>query len=88
MTQTDLVESIISRYAVKVNIPPAGKNEVIIITGEKNGVEKAADEIRQIYESKVVFYCLRGRCQGLGKNYFASWIWRRAYFEGSNVRKN
>lgn len=55
MTQTDLVESIISRYAVKVNIPPAGKNEVIIITGEKNGVEKAADEIRQIYESKVVF---------------------------------
>lgn len=84
MTQTDLVESIISRYAVKVNIPPAGKNEVIIITGEKNGVEKAADEIRQIYESKVVFYCLRGRCQGLGpegKSYFASWIVECCIFE-------
>lgn len=52
------VESIISRYAVKVNIPPAGKNEVIIITGEKNGVEKAADEIRQIYESKKQFKTL------------------------------
>jgi hypothetical protein len=49
-----LVESIISRTGVKINIPsPEAKTETIIITGERDVVDVAAKEIRSLYEAKV-----------------------------------
>uniref|UniRef100_A0A183IEE5 Vigilin n=1 Tax=Soboliphyme baturini TaxID=241478 RepID=A0A183IEE5_9BILA len=50
----ETVDRIIQENGVRVNIPPrSANNEVIIITGEKTGVYKAANEIREIYEEKV-----------------------------------
>lgn len=47
------LDRITSETSAKINIPPpASKNETIIITGEREGVERAAKEIRAIYDSK------------------------------------
>ncbi|CDW54567.1 General transcription factor 3C polypeptide 2 [Trichuris trichiura] len=47
------VERIMQETGARVNIPPpSASNELITVTGEKEGVEKAAAMIRQIYEEK------------------------------------
>ncbi|KAI1727538.1 KH domain-containing protein [Ditylenchus destructor] len=47
------LDRIISETNAKINIPPhSAKGETIVITGEREGVEQAAKEIRAIYESK------------------------------------
>uniref|UniRef100_A0A915E188 K Homology domain-containing protein n=1 Tax=Ditylenchus dipsaci TaxID=166011 RepID=A0A915E188_9BILA len=49
----ETLDRIISLTYAKVNIPPPNsKNDTIIISGEREGVEQAAQEIRAIYESK------------------------------------
>lgn len=46
-------ERLVNVIGAKVNIPPSNsKNETIIVTGERENVEQAAQEIRSIYESK------------------------------------
>jgi hypothetical protein len=60
MAQTEvkilnLVEELMRRTGAKVNIPPNhANNETIIITGEREGVESAAEEINAIYQEKVI----------------------------------
>lgn len=47
------VEELMRRTGAKVNIPPNhANNETIIITGEREGVESAAEEINAIYQEK------------------------------------
>uniref|UniRef100_A0A914Y922 K Homology domain-containing protein n=1 Tax=Panagrolaimus superbus TaxID=310955 RepID=A0A914Y922_9BILA len=42
-----------NEYAVKINIPPAtSDNDKIVINGEREGVYKVVDILKQIYESK------------------------------------
>jgi exosome complex RNA-binding protein Rrp4/ribosomal protein S3 len=49
----EILDRIIATTSAKVNIPPSSsKNEKIIITGEREGVAIATQEIRSIYESK------------------------------------
>uniref|UniRef100_A0A5S6Q752 K Homology domain-containing protein n=1 Tax=Trichuris muris TaxID=70415 RepID=A0A5S6Q752_TRIMR len=48
------VERIMQETGARVNIPPpSASNELITVTGEKEGVEKASAMIRQIYEEKL-----------------------------------
>lgn len=47
------IERMTNETGVKINIPPPSvQNEVIVVTGEKEGVQRVAAEIRQIIESK------------------------------------
>lgn len=51
--QNETYERLTSANGVKINIPPpTATNEVISVTGEKEGVHRVAAEIRQILESK------------------------------------
>uniref|UniRef100_A0A0N5A8M1 Vigilin n=1 Tax=Syphacia muris TaxID=451379 RepID=A0A0N5A8M1_9BILA len=47
------IDALAAETGAKINIPPpAAQNEVIVITGEKDGVRKAAAAIRSIYEDR------------------------------------
>lgn len=49
------LDRIINETQARINIPPPNsKNETIIITGEREGVERAASQIQAIYEEKVL----------------------------------
>lgn len=49
-----IVENLMHRTGTKVNIPPShSNNETIIITGERDGVDAATAEIKNIYQQKV-----------------------------------
>lgn len=50
----ETIDRIQAETGARVNIPPPSANsEVIVVTGEKDGVHKAAAYIKQIYEDKV-----------------------------------
>lgn len=47
----ETMEALTAETGAKINIPPpSAANEVIVVTGEKEGVHKAAAAIRKIYE--------------------------------------
>jgi transcription antitermination factor NusA-like protein len=49
----ETLDRISTETGAKINIPPpSAKNETIHITGTREGVDKAAAELRKIYESK------------------------------------
>lgn len=51
--QNETYDRLTAANGVKINIPPpTATNEVISVTGEKEGVHRVAAEIRQILESK------------------------------------
>lgn len=48
------VTNLMSENGVKINVPPLSVNkDEITVSGEKEGVLRAAQRIRQIYEEKV-----------------------------------
>ncbi|VBB30290.1 unnamed protein product [Acanthocheilonema viteae] len=48
----ETIDELASKTGAKINIPPpAASSEVIVITGEKEGVYQAASAVRQIYEN-------------------------------------
>lgn len=52
----ETIERIIQDTGARVNIPPpTATSDFIVITGEREGVFRAAAIIRQIYEEKVKF---------------------------------
>lgn len=49
----EIYDALVAQTGVKINIPPpSAMNEVITITGEKEGVQNAAEAIRKIFEEK------------------------------------
>lgn len=49
------LDRIINETQARINIPPNNsKNETIVITGEREGVERAATQIQAIYDEKVL----------------------------------
>lgn len=49
----ETLDTLTAETGAKINIPPpAAQNEVIVITGEKDGVHRAAAAVRKIYEEK------------------------------------
>jgi polyribonucleotide nucleotidyltransferase len=50
----ETIDEIQSKTGAKVNIPPPrAKDETIVISGERDGVQKAAQRIKTIYEEMV-----------------------------------
>lgn len=50
----ETVDALAAETGAKINIPPpAAQNEMIVITGEKEGVHRAAAAIKNIYEEKL-----------------------------------
>lgn len=48
----ETIDELASKTGAKINIPPpTASSEVIVITGEKEGVHCAAAAVRQIYEN-------------------------------------
>uniref|UniRef100_A0A915Q0U1 K Homology domain-containing protein n=1 Tax=Setaria digitata TaxID=48799 RepID=A0A915Q0U1_9BILA len=51
----ETIDTLASQTGAKINIPPpTAASEVIVITGEKEGVHHAASAVRQIYENMKV----------------------------------
>lgn len=49
----ETMDALMAETGAKINIPPpSANNEIIVITGEKEGVHRAADELNKIYEEK------------------------------------
>ena len=65
----ETVDRITRETSAKINMPPPrSSNEVIVVSGEREGVQKAADQLRAIYDSKVcmrhaVFLLSAGACR-------------------------
>lgn len=55
--QNENIEKFAKLYpTVKINIPPLSvKNSPIIVTGERQEVDKVVTEIKNIYKNKVLF---------------------------------
>lgn len=50
----ETIDALTAETGAKINIPPpAAQNEVIVITGEKEGVRRAAAAIKSIYEDRL-----------------------------------
>lgn len=52
----ETLDAIQAETGAKINVPPSrSKNETIVISGEREGVHKAAQRVKAIYEEMVVF---------------------------------
>lgn len=51
----ETIDELVSKTGAKINIPPSTtSSEIIVITGEKEGVHRAATAVRQIYEGMKI----------------------------------
>lgn len=50
----ETLDQLVAETGAKINMPPpSAKSEIIVITGERDGVHRAAAEIRRIFEQQV-----------------------------------